>query len=290
MSDFNRRTIKRSGFFALLIILMLAATIHVRPVSGAESTTTRKAGGLDFTAIGGKRQGREVPPIVENNAAEAGAEHPVWKAQSCGLSRTTPFLKTAIPRQDPGGSDSTKELAKGKFLVASRRLRDPNFKETVVLLIDYGQDGAMGLVINRPSQIKLATVFPDIKELKERKDSLFVGGPVAVNQMLLLVGTPQVPEESQAVTQDVYISSSWKVLERLMKNAAKDERFRIFAGYAGWAPNQLDFEKSRGDWHVLKADAETVFDKKPSEIWQELILRASVKWVRVHAPFRIKRR
>jgi putative transcriptional regulator len=180
-------------------------------------------------------------------------------------------------------------LAKGKFLVASRRLRDPNFKETVVLLIDYGLGGAMGLIINRPSEVKLATVFPDIKELKERKDTICVGGPVAVNQMLLLVGSPQVPEASKEVTQDVYISSSWKVLERLMKNVVKDERFRIFAGYAGWAPNQLDFEKARGDWHVLKADAETVFDRKPSEVWQELILRASVKWVRRQAPFRIKK-
>ena len=230
-----------------------------------------------------------MPQIVENNAAEPGAEHPVWKAQSSELSRTTPFLKIAIPRQDPGGSDSKEELAKGMFLVASRQLRDPNFKETVVLLIDYGRDGAMGLVINRPSEVKLATVFPDIKELKKRKDTIYVGGPVAVNQMLLLVGTPLVPEESKEVTQDVYLSSSWKVLERLLKNEAKDERFRIFAGYSGWAPNQLDFETSRGDWHVLKSDAETVFDKKPSEIWQELILRASVKWVRVRTPFRIKK-
>ena len=284
-SSANRGIIKRSVFFGLLIILMSSATVHVRPAAGAESTTTRKAGGLDFTAIGGKRQGREVPQSLR---AEPGAEHPVWKAQSSGISRSTPFLKTAIPRQEPGGSDSKEELAKGKFLVASRKLRDPNFKETVVLLIDYGPDGAMGLVINRPSEIKLATVFPDIKALKERKDTIYVGGPVAVNRMLLLVGAPLVQEASQEVTQDVYISSSWKVLERLMKDAAKEERFRIFAGYAGWAPDQLDFETSRGDWHVLKADAETVFDKKPAEIWQELILRASVKWVRVQAPFRSK--
>ena len=281
----NRHLIKRSVFFGLLIILMSSATVHVRPAAGAESTTTRKAGGLDFTAIGGKRLGREVPQSLR---AEPGAEHPVWKAQSSGISRSTPFLKTAIPRQEPGGSDSKEELAKGKFLVASRRLRDPNFRETVVLLVEYGLGGAMGLVINRPSEIKLATVFPDIKALKERKDTIYVGGPVAVNRMLLLVGAPLVPEASQEVTQDVYISSSWKVLERLMKDAAKEERFRIFAGYAGWAPDQLDFETSRGDWHVLKADAETVFDKKPAEIWQELILRASVKWVRVQAPFRSK--
>jgi putative transcriptional regulator len=205
---------------------------------------------------------------------------PVFGAESSGLGRTTPLLKSAIPRQGPDDLDSKEELAKGKFLVASRRLRDPNFKETVVLLIDYGLDGAMGLVINRPSEVKLATVFPDIKELKERKDTIYVGGPVAVNQMLLLVGSPQVPEESKEVTQDVYISSSWKVLERLMKNVAKDERFRIFAGYAGWAPNQLDFERSRGDWYVLKADAETVFTQNPFELWMELIRRVTAKWVR----------
>jgi putative transcriptional regulator len=215
-------------------------------------------------------------------------ERPVFAAEPPRINHTPPLLKAAVPKKDPGDFDTKEDLAKGKFLVASRQLRDPNFKETVVLLIDYGQDGAMGLVINRPSQIKLATVFPDIQALKERKDTIYVGGPVAKNQMLMLVGTPWVPEESKEVTQDVYISSSWKVLERLMKNAAKDERFRIFAGYAGWAPKQLDFEKSRGDWHVLKADAETVFDKKPTEIWQELILRASVKWVRAPAPLRIK--
>jgi putative transcriptional regulator len=215
---------------------------------------------------------------------------PVSGAESSGSNPATPLLKAAVPRQAPDGFDSKEELARGKFLVASRRLRDPNFKETVVLLIDYGQDGAMGLVINRPSKVKLSTVFPNIKELKARKDTIYVGGPVAVNQILLLVGTPQMPEESQEVITDVYISSSWKVLERLMKNAAKDERFRIFAGYAGWAPKQLDFERARGDWHVLKADAETVFDKNPSEIWQELILRTSVKWVHAQAPVRIKRR
>jgi putative transcriptional regulator len=98
--------------------------------------------------------------------------------------------------------------------------------------------------------------------------------------MLMLIRSSQVPEESKEITQDVYISSSGKVLERLMKSTANDEKFRLFAGYAGWAPNQLDFERTRGDWHVLKADAETVFAQKPLEIWQELIHRASAKWVR----------
>jgi putative AlgH/UPF0301 family transcriptional regulator len=79
---------------------------------------------------------------------------------------------------------------------------------------------------------------------------------------------------------DVYLSSSQKVLQRLIKKPVKEERFRIYAGYAGWAPKQLESECDRGHWHVLKADTETLFDKKSSEIWQELIQRVSVKWVR----------
>ncbi len=164
--------------------------------------------------------------------------------------------------------------------MASRQLQDPNFRETVVLLIEYGLDGAMGLVINRPSTVKLATVFPDIKELKQLKDTIYVGGPVAVNQMLLLIRSSKVPEDATAVAPDVYISSSWKVLEHLMKKkATKEQRFRLFAGYAGWAPSQLDFERTRGDWHVIKADAESVFSQNPSELWPELIRRVTVKWV-----------
>ena len=201
-------------------------------------------------------------------------------AETAGPDLTGQGFNAAIPKEKPGGPGPREELAKGKFLVASRRLQDPNFRETVVLLIDYGLDGAMGLVINRPSAVKLATVFPDIKELKQRKDTIYVGGPVDVNKMLLLIRSPKLPEGANEVTPGVYLSSSWKVLEDLMKKkATKDERFRLFAGYAGWAPSQLDFERTRGDWHVLKADAETVFLKNPSELWPELIRRVTVKWV-----------
>jgi putative transcriptional regulator len=205
---------------------------------------------------------------------------PHLAAESIGPKDVGQRFRAAIPKERPGMPESREELAKGKFLVASRQLQDPNFRETVVLLLEYGLDGAMGLVINRPSRVKLATVFPDIKELKQRNDTIYVGGPVAVNQMLLLIRSSKVPEDATAVAPDVYISSSWKVLARLMKEkATEDQRFRLFAGYAGWAPSQLDFERTRGDWYVLKADAESVFSQNPSELWQELIRRVTVKWV-----------
>ena len=205
-------------------------------------------------------------------------------AQPADPEPAGPRWKAAIPKEHPGGPAAREELAKGKFLVADRQLTDPNFRETVVLLIEYSLNGAMGLVINRPSNVTLATVFPNIKELKQRKDILYVGGPVAVNQMLLLIGTNKAPDQATPVSEGVYISSSWELLERLMKKKGKGERFRLFAGYAGWAPDQLDFERSRGDWHVLKAEADMVFSQKPEELWPELIRRVTVKWVRVQLP------
>lgn len=200
-------------------------------------------------------------------------------AEAGSATSTQQQIYAAIPKEDPGTPGSREKLAKGKFLVASRQLNDPNFSQTVVLLIDYGPDGAMGLVINRPSAVKLSKVFPDVKELKKRKDTVYIGGPVAVNQMLMLVRSSQAPEASTLVIDNVYISSSWKVLEGLIKKASAEQRFRLFAGYAGWAPNQLDFEHSRGDWHILKADADSVFAQDPKALWQELIRRATVKWV-----------
>jgi putative transcriptional regulator len=187
-------------------------------------------------------------------------------------------------RPVPDGKKAEKELAQGKFLVADRRLMDPNFRETVVLLIRYGPDGAMGLVINRPIQVKLSTVLPDVKELEQSKETLYLGGPVEPGGVLLLVRASKQPEDSMPVFGDVYLSSSREVLQRLIQNPEKDERFRLFAGYAGWASKQLEAECERGDWHVLAADVETLFDRKSSEIWPELIQRATVNWVHLKAP------
>jgi len=186
----------------------------------------------------------------------------------------------AYSRQAAAQVKSEKDLAQGKFLVADRRLMDPNFRETVVLLIRYGPDGAIGLVINRPVELKLSTVLPDIKELDRSKETLYLGGPVEPARVLLLVRSAKPPEASMPVFGDVFLSSSQKVLQGLIKKPVKEERFRIYAGYAGWAPKQLESEFDRGHWHVLNADTETLFDKKSSEIWQELIQRVSVKWVR----------
>lgn len=168
---------------------------------------------------------------------------------------------------------------KGRFLIASRQLLDPHFAKTVVLLLEYNKQGAMGLIINRPSEMKLSTVLPEIEGLRQRPDTIYLGGPVAKTQLLLLIRTSRPPEGSRQVFKDIHLSSSQEVIQRMIKNPEGEERFRVYAGYAGWAPNQLDNEIASGGWHVLSADAETVFDKSASEIWPDLIHRSSAQWV-----------
>jgi putative AlgH/UPF0301 family transcriptional regulator len=141
---------------------------------------------------------------------------------------------------------SDRKLARGKFLVAARKLKDPKFFQTVVLLIRYDQNGAMGVIINQPTEMKLSKVFNEIKELHKRSDTIFLGGPVMRNQLMMLVRTVVRPEGSLRVFQNVYVASPFKLIEKIIKNEEKGERFRVYAGYAGWARGQLDRESKRG--------------------------------------------
>lgn len=180
-----------------------------------------------------------------------------------------------------GYPPSSPKPASGQFLIAKRSVSDPNFAETVILLLRYGEDGAMGLMINRPTEMRLASGFPQLKELQGRPDRLFMGGPVAINSILLLVRSQSRLEGAQPIFGDVYASSSMQVLRDGVKTAGKTARLRAYAGYTGWGPGQLDREIERGDWLIGAADATTIFDTKPSDVWPKLFDRFAVEWARV---------
>ncbi len=173
-----------------------------------------------------------------------------------------------------------RELSKGRFLVAGRGLGDPRFRETVVLLISYESTGAMGLIINRPTTLSLSEAFPDDKKFRNRKDRVYVGGPVSVDRMMLLIRSRSRPAQSAHVFGGVYVSSNREVLDRLIGSGKAGKQFHVYIGYAGWAPGQLEQEVSRGDWHIMEADAKTIFDRNAAEVWPELIRRSSVLHVR----------
>jgi len=189
----------------------------------------------------------------------------------------------AAPEPEADGAARPRaELARGRMLVASDGLLDPNFRETVVLLLEH--DPALGVVINRPTVVKLADALPEVTELAERSDTVFLGGPVARDRMVILVRTPTAPAESTPVLDDVFATARLDVLRELASSSSATDRFRAYAGFAGWAPQQLEAEVARGDWLVVAGDAGSVFDARPGEVWRTLKDRASGQWVRGPEP------
>jgi putative transcriptional regulator len=168
-------------------------------------------------------------------------------------------------------------LAPGKFLVASKELGDPNFMQTVVLLTKYDKRGAMGVIVNRPTRLRLASVFDKVPAAKERTDPVYSGGPVGREGAMALVRADKKPPDSEPVLADIYLTGSLGVVEKMLKENAPATDIRVFLGYSGWGPGQLESEMERGAWHVLPADLGSVFDPKPETLWRRLLRRTDLQ-------------
>jgi putative transcriptional regulator len=160
--------------------------------------------------------------------------------------------------------------AAGKLLVASRTLNDPNFSRSVVLLVSYSENGALGLIVNRPVGVAPETVISDMEALADYDGVVFAGGPVGIDKLFVLLRTSEAPEQAERVFDDVFVSHSRAMLEALGATLPDQTRLRIYAGYAGWGPGQLDAEIRRGDWTVADASVEFVFSEDPDGIWSRL--------------------
>jgi putative transcriptional regulator len=169
--------------------------------------------------------------------------------------------------------------AKGRFLVATERMGDPRFAEAVILLVEHGRGGATGLIINRPTEMKLSEVLPDLGTPAVPDRPVYFGGPVDVTRLSILIQSEGEPVDAARVFGNVYATGSRKSLEQLLSGEADSGTFRIYAGYAGWAPQQLEREITAGAWHVTEADTASVFVKEASRVWPDLIGQISVLWV-----------
>jgi putative transcriptional regulator len=180
-----------------------------------------------------------------------------------------------------GGAD---DLRPGTFLIAPRRAADPTFAGTVVLLVRTDDSGALGLVINRPTDLLVSNVLQDFKPARQVKDHAFSGGPVQADALLALYRSTKKPDESSVVFRDVYLVSSRAGLEHVLRLKPDAHNFRIYLGYTGWAPGQLEHEMDLDVWRVLPADADTVFAADPSAVWQHLIERTEVRFALLTTP------
>lgn len=182
----------------------------------------------------------------------------------------------------PGGVPEA-TISRGKLLVAARHLdRRSGFARSVILIVDHGPDGSTGVIVNRPSEMKLTEVLPSREDVKKRGDDLWFGGPVQPTRILLLARAPERLPEAFPVFDEVQVILTKFGMDRALGRGIPPAAVRAYAGFAGWASGQLEGEIGEGDWHVVDARVKDVFSRDPSRVWEELEEKAVARrWVRL---------
>lgn len=166
------------------------------------------------------------------------------------------------------------ESLRGQFLIAGRTLRDPNFYQSVVLIVEHNDGGAMGVVINRPSGVTVAQALAKNFDLPETGEMVYLGGPVERNALFILHNAPDLDSAESPIMDGLYVGGNAEMFEKVVQRAAEsdsDLKFRVYFGCAGWGPGQLEGELSRNDWHVIPASPEVVFHADPYQIWESAL-------------------
>lgn len=163
-------------------------------------------------------------------------------------------------------------LLRGRLLVAAPPLVDPNFDRTVVLLLEHGDDGTLGIVLNRPTTATLDETLPDWQALASAPAVLFAGGPVAPDAVIALARSNAIepadgwiPVLDDLGTVDIGRDPADLAVELT--------GLRVFVGYAGWGPGQLEGELDQGAWFVVRATAGDAFTSDPSDLWRAVLRR-----------------
>ena len=163
--------------------------------------------------------------------------------------------------------------ANGLLLVAKPSLADPNFSRTVVLVTQVEDGGTVGVILNRPTVLKLTDFLSEEFETRNYTDRIYFGGPVMRQVLVVLFRAQQKPAAPAFhVLRNVYLTMHPDNITALL--ADKAARYRVYAGFSGWAPNQLESEFMRDGWYFLPADEATLFRKDTEGMWDELLERA----------------
>jgi putative transcriptional regulator len=161
------------------------------------------------------------------------------------------------------------ESFQGQLLIASPSLLDPNFRRAVVLVTEHTDEGAAGLVLNRPSEAPVAEVVPVLEPLVEDAEPVFVGGPVQPEAVLVL-GEFFDPDDAAV---PLFGALGFPSLEEPEDVVPVTARRRVFAGYAGWGAGQLEGELERDDWILEPALPDDAFTEEPDELWADVLRR-----------------
>lgn len=158
---------------------------------------------------------------------------------------------------------------KGKILISEPFLNDPNFKRTIILLTEHGDDGSVGFVMNKPTDYRIHEVIEDFPVF----DSVvYYGGPVQLNTLQFIYRGENVIEGSIEISPGLYWGGSFDILKALItSNAVDASDFRFFLGYSGWIEGQIEDELKLNSWIVADTTIENIFSDEPDKLWRETL-------------------
>ena len=158
----------------------------------------------------------------------------------------------------------------GQLLLASPALMDPNFRRAVVLVGVHSEEGAMGVVLKRPSEVTVSEAVPQLEQTVKEQEPVYVGGPVQPSSVVFLAEFLDPTPAGLLVLGRIGFPAPDAGIDELTEATA---RRRVFAGYAGWGEGQLDAEVDQGDWIAHSAVPDDVFTEVPEELWSRVLTR-----------------
>lgn len=166
----------------------------------------------------------------------------------------------------PTAADEAKPLT-AILLIGRAELPDPNFADSVVLVMNNVGPAPVGVIVNRPTRITVAELFPALKRLAGLHDKVYFGGPVEFETVWFLFRAAAPPKHAIEAFAGVYLSADRDLLLQLLGRDKPMEGLRIYVGHAGWVPGQLEAEVNRGAWNLERADADAIFNNKSERSW-----------------------
>jgi putative transcriptional regulator len=171
---------------------------------------------------------------------------------------------------ETGNMDGMDESLRGKLLVASPALVDPNFARSVVFITEHNEEGAMGIVLDRPSETLVGDAVPQLNEVADAGAPVYVGGPVQPNALVVLAEFSDPSAAAWIVVADVGFASADADMDDL---PAAVRRARVYAGYSGWGPGQLEAELELDSWIVEPPLPKELFPDDPEALWSDVLAR-----------------
>jgi putative transcriptional regulator len=176
---------------------------------------------------------------------------------------------------DPMASEN--ESLKGRLLIASPTIIDPNFRRSVILMTDHGDEGAMGLILNRVASATVAEAVPELDWVADPGEPVHVGGPVAAGSVIVIAEFDDPARAALLVDDDLgFVPAEIDDREAF---ATGLRRTRVFAGHAGWGPGQLEAELEEKSWILEPAARDDVFTDDPEELWSQVLRRKGREYV-----------